>query len=210
MTWRSPAERLRRAACSGLPRLEWSRRRSTAPAIRQVLAQALVANCRRAGSLRQRAGRPRRVASERRADDLCIAPRTWLQRRGYSRVSVNLREWSPAPRRSHPPRLRGFFAGRWCGEQVSSVSGSARQHAGATRPTVDVQSVPRLFATFSSRQCRNTAYQGKTNACCYLTSWEVPVKRVARQLSERPTAQLSIRPPPNEFLPPPGEVISRT
>ena len=45
-----------------------------------------------------------------------------------------------------------------------------------------MQSVPRFIAPSSSRQCRNTAYQEKTIAGRYLTTWEVPVYGLGRTL----------------------------
>ena len=56
------------------------------------------------------------------------------------------------------------------------VSGSAQACTCATRPTVDVQSVPRSQAPSSSRQQSNGANQETSNVHRYLTTGEVPVR----------------------------------
>lgn len=55
------------------------------------------------------------------------------------------------------------------------VSGSAQVSPCATRPTVDLRSVPRFLATSSSCRQLHTADQEKANTRPHLTTWEVPV-----------------------------------
>ena len=69
------------------------------------------------------------------------------------------------------------------------VSGSARQYAVATRPSVDVQSVPSFTAASNQANAgipfikENSQNQETENRC--LTVWEVPVKEVADVLRHR-------------------------
>ena len=77
------------------------------------------------------------------------------------------------------------------------VSGSARQYAVATRPSVDVQSVPSFTAASNQANAgiplikENSQNQETENRC--LTVWEVPVKEEAEGRGTR--TELSAMPP---------------
>ena len=60
------------------------------------------------------------------------------------------------------------------------VSGSAPQKSGATRPSLDVQSVPCFKRSRKSQVARNTVYQEKKNTKQLLTILEVPLKGLER------------------------------